>query len=100
MAKAAVEEPGEQLDLIEITPENAKVIQKIAKAYKKIVRERLAIQQKEKDLKDKLLDAVHEAEIVPDADGKYTFSCGNDVIITVTPRDELVQVKTPDNDDE
>ena len=42
--------------------------------------------------KDKLLAAVREAKITPDADGTYRFKV-NGCAIKVTPRDELVQVR-------
>ena len=86
---------GEQLDLINIHPENAEEIVADARAYKKTVKTRLSIQKKEADLKAKLLDTVAKAKLKPLADGTYRFRVDS-VEIKVTPRDNLVQVKELD----
>jgi hypothetical protein len=85
-------EPGEQLDLIVTQPENAKKIQRIARAYKKAQRERMDALNEEIAQKEKLLAAIKEAEIVPDTDGNFAFTIGK-MKIKVKHRDELVQVK-------
>jgi hypothetical protein len=92
MAKKTEPEPGEQLDLIETQPENAKAIARIAKAYKKAQRERMEALESEVAQKEKLLAAIKEAAIVPDTDGNYEFRVGK-MKIKVKHRDELVQVK-------
>jgi len=85
----------EQLDLIDVHPENQEEIVKAARAYKKTVKSRLGIQKKEADLKATLLGAVAEAKLQPLADGTYHFTVDS-VEIKVTPRDNLVQVKELD----
>lgn len=92
MAKKTDPEPGEQLDLIETQPENAKAIQRVARAYKKAQRERTEALEEEIRQKEKLLAAIKEAEIVPDTDGNFSFRVGK-MKIKVKHRDELVQVK-------
>lgn len=84
--------PGEQLDLIETQPENAKAIQRVARAYKRAQRERMSALDEEVKQKEKLLAAIKEAEIVPDTDGNFSFRVGK-MKIKVKHRDELVQVK-------
>lgn len=95
MAKTEAE-PGEQLDLIETQPENAKTIARIAKAYKKAQRVRTEALAEEIRQKEKLLASIKEAEIVPDTDGNFAFSIGT-MKIRVKHRDELVQVKEEDD---
>lgn len=90
--KTDAPEPGEQLDLIETQPENAKAIQRVARAYKKAQRERMEALEEEIRQKEKLLAAIKEAEIVPDTDGNFSFRVGK-MKIKVKHRDELVQVK-------
>lgn len=90
---------GEQLDLIETQPENAKQIQRIARAYKKAQRARMSAGEDEVAQKEKLLAAIKEAEIVPDTDGNYAFRVGK-MKIKVKHRDELVQVKDDEESDE
>jgi len=92
MAKRGRPRKDEQWPLIETTPKNAKAIVKIATAYKEAQKERCHWGGKEVEEKDKLLAAVREAKITPDADGTCRFKV-NGCAIKVTPRDELVQVR-------
>jgi len=77
--------------LFETLPEELKGVAEIAKDYKKVQAQRIAALNEEKNLKQQILDAVHEADIKP-VDGKVTFTV-EDIIITISPRDELVQIK-------
>jgi hypothetical protein len=88
-----------QLDLIDVHPENEKEIVKAARAYKAIVKSRLAIQKDEADLKQQLIDAVEKADLQPLKDGVVKFRVDS-VEIKVTPRDKLVQVKELDPTEE
>lgn len=88
---------GEQLDLIDTTPENSKEIIRHAKKYKAAMQERVAALVIEKEEKTKLLSLIKESGMKP-VDGKISFHC-NGYKITVTPRDELVKVKE-DGEDE
>jgi multidrug resistance efflux pump len=82
---------GEQLDLIEVAPENAKKIVAVARKYKSAQAERLAALEVEVAEKQNLLELVRQAKL-PLVDGKIKFKTDG-YIITVTPRDELVKVK-------
>jgi hypothetical protein len=89
---------GEQLDLLDITPEYAKPIKAAAKAYKKLVIERSALSIEEAKLKKKVIDAVRAAKIKPDpATGIIEFRLEG-VTIKITPRDEELRIKLDDNE--
>lgn len=89
-------EAQEQLDLIDVAPENAKEIVKVAKKYKEAMTNRVAWLEKEKAFKAQILELVHKAKLTP-VDGKIKFTVDG-LTITVTPRDELVQVKEVSGD--
>lgn len=93
MAKKKETERGEQMDLIEnVRPENAGAILKEARIYKKFQADRLIALAMEKEHKQKVLDLVKAANLQPLEDGIIRFRCDS-VLITVTPRDELIKVK-------
>lgn len=85
------EKTGEQLDLIDVAPENAKPLIDEARVYKKHQRARLAAEKKEVEHKQKLLSLVREANLqrLPDGVIKFVY---NGVTVKITPRDDLVQV--------
>jgi hypothetical protein len=83
---------GEQLDLIDITPENGKAILAIAKDYKKAIAARMRMSEKEVDLKGKLLELIKKENLARLENGSIRFRLDG-MIITVTPRDELIKVK-------
>ena len=89
---AEVGSDGEQLYMLDVKHPAASKIKRIARAYKKVVRERVEMTGQEVELKRKLLEAVRETDIKPNADGVIEFKCDG-VKVTVTPRDELVRVK-------
>lgn len=98
MAKKSAETTsGEQLDLIDVTPENLKKIKPVAKKYKAALRRRMEAGEEEKTLKHQILDMVKEANLQRLPDGSIKFTCDG-MVIKVTPRDELVQVKDADED--
>lgn len=80
------------MDLIEIKPENAKVILKAAKAYKRAQKERLAALEVEVKEKQKVLELVKAAKLQPLENGNIRFRLDG-VTISIQPRDELVKVK-------
>jgi len=90
---------GEQLDLIDVTPENLKKILPVAKAYRKIVKERVGLTNKETELKNKLLGMIKEANMRRLSDGKIRFK-HDGLIITVTPCDEKISIKEERGDGE
>lgn len=83
---------GEQIDLIDWKPKNAKEITKAAVEYKRIVSERQALTAEEVKAKAAIIKAVKESGARPDADGVITFQL-EDIKIVIKPRDELVRVK-------
>ncbi len=95
MAKAEkpeAKESGEQLDLIDVKPENAKVIISAARLYKKFQVARSTALAKEIEQKQEVLRLVREANLHPLDGGKIRFEYDN-VTVSVTPRDELIKVK-------
>lgn len=83
---------GQQMDLLEVGPENQKEIMRVAKAYRSIVKQRVGLSAKENELKQKLLGLIKDAHLQRLEDGKIKFKLDG-YLITVTPRDELVQIK-------
>jgi hypothetical protein len=98
--KAESETPkdGEQLELIDVAPENSKKIIAVAKRYKTALAERMAALVEEKAEKQKLLALVKEADLQPLEDGSIRFRVDG-MTISITPRDELIKVKE-DGDNE
>lgn len=90
MAKKEAE-VGEQMDLMDVAPENAKEIITAGKLYKKYQAARIAAGVKEVDQKTLILELVKKAKLPVLAGGKIKFEYDG-FKITVTPRDELVQV--------
>jgi hypothetical protein len=84
--------PGQQMDLIDTTPENAKEIIKHARVYKAAQTKRIQALEEEKAEKQKLLELINKAHMQRLENGKIKFKLEG-YIITVTPRDELVQIK-------
>ncbi len=93
-------EPGEQLDLIDVDPTNAKVLKRIATKYKSAMKARQQALAEEIKLKHDLIDAAKNAGIQADSDGKMKFSVDKEIEISITPRDELVKVKFVEESDE
>ena len=89
--KAEAEE-GEQMDLIDVQPENAKAIVSAARVYKKLQAVRMAALEKEIAQKAVVLKLIHEADLQRLNGGKIKFKYEG-VIISVTPRDELVRIE-------
>lgn len=84
--------PGEQMDLLDVSPANLKQIIPVAKQYRKAVKRRMVALEEETKLKAQILDLVKEAKLSRLPDGTIKFKCDG-MLITVTPRDELVKVK-------
>jgi hypothetical protein len=89
MAKKKKQEQGY---LIDIHPENKKEIISTAEDYNNTMRKRVGLLAEEKALKDKLLGLIKESDVKPDKDGNIKIQLDG-FKISVTPRDELVQVR-------
>ncbi len=90
--KAIEAEKGEQLDLIDVHPKNAKPIIKLARAYKVAQAARQAALKEEVELKQKILELVKGAKLQPLEGGLIAFEYDG-VEISIKPRDELLTVK-------
>lgn len=64
---------GEQIPLIDELTEQTKPIIPVARAYHKIIRQRLAIQKKEAELLTKLREATVKSGLLPLEDGRIIF---------------------------
>lgn len=94
---------GEQLDLLDVTPEYVKPIKAAARRYKKWQKERMSALANEIKARDEIKAALHEIiqkdkTLKPDDDGTFRFSLG-DMTVSLKPRDELVKVKFEDDED-
>lgn len=89
----------EQLDLIDVKPKNAKKILSLAKDYKAVQKERIDYLAKEKELKQKIIDEIRKAKLSPLENGTTKFTIDN-FKISMTPRDELIQIKEIGVDEE
>ena len=82
---------GEQLELIDVTPEELKDLAPVVEKYRDVVTERAKLSKKETALKVKILTAVKSADLQRLRDGTIRFRLDH-MIVSVTPRDELVRV--------
>ena len=90
-AKEAQKPDGEQMDLIDVLPENCKALVEAAKLYKKYLTVRLKALAKKVEQKQVILELVKAANIQPANGGKIKFKYQN-VKINVTPSDYKVSV--------
>lgn len=96
MGRMRKKERVEQIQLIDTTPENKKEILKVARQYKATQSDRVHALAEEKKLKAQLIELIKEAGLKPiDDSGTIRFKI-EEVLISITPRDELVQVKEED----
>lgn len=90
--KPKTKKNGEQLDLIDVQPENAKAIIRAARLYKEFQAARQTALSKELEQKHWVLKLVKAAKLQPLNGGKIKFEYDT-VMVCITPRDELVTVK-------
>ena len=82
----------EQLQLIEVGPENLKAIVKEVRIYKKHQFDRLSALKKEVTQQKKIKTMVKEAGLQRLPDGTIKFEADNS-IICLAPQDELITIK-------
>jgi len=87
----------EQMDLMDVQPENAQEIIEAVKKYKKFQGARIKAGIKEVELKGIVKNLVKAAKLQPLEDGvtKLRF---NHVEISITPRDEIIKIKYDDEE--
>lgn len=90
---------GEQLDLIDVAPENAKEIITVAKSYKEFQTVRLAALKNETEQKDKIKEMVAAAGLQRLPDGKIKFSYDG-FEFTLTPQDDKISIKEKEYEEE
>ena len=83
---------GKQLPLIDVQPENAEPIVAAAKEYKEHQTDRLNSQRDENKAKAKVLRLIKAANLQPLDGGVIRFE-HDGYYFSVTPRDELIEVK-------
>lgn len=81
-----------QLPLIDVEPKNSKKIIACIKQYKAIQSERIAALNEEIKEKEKLLSLIEGEHLQRLEKGKIEFTVEG-YKVTVTPREELIQVK-------
>ena len=84
-------ESGEQLELIDVAPKNAKPIIAKAREYKAVVSKRVKLLGIEVQLKEEIKDLVQKAKLKPLEDGSTRFTFDG-VTVQVTPCDAKVKV--------
>lgn len=89
--KRKVEVSEDQLALIDVDPENAQSIIEAANKYKASQSKRLKALEAEVADKQTLLSLIKDAKVQRLEDGRTKFRVGG-MVITVTPRDELIRI--------
>ena len=84
-----------QIPLIDVAPEHSSEIVECAKKYKAAQSKRVEYLNEEKAQKERLLSLIDDENLERLEDGRIRFTVDG-YTITVTPRDELVQVKEAD----
>jgi len=92
MARKKTVKVDEQMDLIDVAPEDAKVIIEAARLYKKLQTTRLKALEREVDQKQKVKDLIRQAKLQPLDGGVIKFK-HDGVTIEMTPRDEKLTIK-------
>lgn len=90
--KKDTKETGEQLDLIDVAPEKSKPIIKMAREYIKYRDSRMAVQKKEVEHKQCIIELVKAAKLQPLNGGKIKFEYDG-VEISLAPKEMELKVK-------
>ena len=91
-------ETGDQMNLIDTQPENAQKILAAAGRYKKAQKKRIAALADEKKAKQEIINLSDEAHLQPLDGGVIKFKV-DDIEISITPRDKLVKVNYPGDEE-
>lgn len=90
-------EIGEQTIMFDLVPEDLKEIEPTLKQYRKIVKERVSLIAKEKELKEKIKEFAHSRELKKTPEGNIKFKC-HDIIVEIIPADEKVKITEEDKE--
>ena len=82
---------GEQMPLMDVSPEHSKEIAQIGREYKKSVRLRQQALANEVTLKRKLLELIKEENLQRLEDGTIKCHCDG-VEVLITPQDDKVKI--------
>jgi len=85
-------ESGEQLDLIDVAPKNAKPIIAVAREYIKFRDSHMAVQKNEVEYKHRVIELVKEARLQPINGGVIKFEYDG-LIISLAPKEMELKVK-------
>lgn len=85
-------EAGEQMELIDVAPENAKPMIKAGRLYNKAKKARIIALAEEVKYKEKIRQLARDANLQRLEDGVIRFTYEG-VTICITPQDEKVTVK-------
>ena len=90
---------GEQMDLLDVGPENLKKIVPVAREYKRVVTQRISLTAKESELKKELQAFAHNSGLKPLPNGHIKWSCQG-VTVEHIPQDERVKVTIEKEEEE
>ncbi len=91
-SKDSSQTTGEQLDLLDVQPKHLKKIIAHARNYRAAVQRRMAALEEEVAEKQALLELIKAENLQRLENGQIRFKLDG-MLITVTPRDELIRVK-------
>lgn len=86
---------GEQMDLIDVGPENLKAMKPVARRYKAAQKRRIEALADEVKEKKRMLELIVGAKLKPDEDGVVLFTVDG-MTVKATPQDWKLSVKEID----
>ena len=90
--RTAVSNVGEQMDLIDVGPENLRLMKPVARRYKAAQKRRLEALADEVKEKKKMLELIQGANLKVNDDGVILFTVDG-MTVKATPQDWKISVK-------